>query len=105
MSDKQQITLQLDAHSLQMPVERSMEPVYRQTAALLNERFQLYRKRMPKASAEQLWMYVALEMGSSLKNDARKKSIEPIEQKINELNRLISDKVNQSRENKNNQPT
>ena len=98
MTDKQHIALQLDAHSVQMEVDRPLEPVYRQAAVLLNERFQMYRRRMPKASAEQLWMYVALEMGASLKNDARKKSIEPVEKKINELNLLISDKLNQSNE-------
>ena len=98
MKDIQRITLQLDAHRVSLNVNRPDEPVYRQAAEMLNERFQHYRKRMPQASVEELWMYVALEVGVNLQTDARAKSIAPVMGKVNELNRLIADALSDGQE-------
>jgi len=87
--DLQHITLHLDAHTVGLNVKSDEEPVYRQAAKLLNSSYQMYRKRMPQASVEQLWMYVALHVGVNLQNDAREKSFAPVDEKLKEMNTLI----------------
>ena len=93
MSDKQHITLHLDAHSVGLDVPREQEPNYRKAAELLNRRYQYYLKLRPNASAEQLWMYAALEVAVALQSDAREKSLEPVEKEIKQLNELILNKL------------
>ena len=93
MSDKQHITLQLDAHHVSMVVPREQEPAYRDAAELLNQRFQHYLHHLPTASAEQLWMYTALEMAVSLQSDAREKSLAPVEKALKQLNEEIKNKL------------
>ena len=93
MSDKQHITLHLDAHSVGLDVPREQEPNYRKAAELLNRRYQYYLKLRPNASAEQLWMYTALEVAVALQSDAREKSLEPVEKEIQQLNELILNKL------------
>lgn len=97
MSDKQHISLVLDAHHVPLDVDRDREPLYRDAAKLLNHRYQFYQRRMPQASAEQLWVYVALEMGVNLQSDARDKNLEPIQKKIAELNNEIEQILNQDK--------
>lgn len=94
--DKQHITLQLDAHAVSLTIPRPLEPAYRRATALLNERYRFYQRKMKKASVEQLWMYVALEMGVNLHNDMRKKNIEPVEQKLNQINQQITNHLYKS---------
>lgn len=98
MSEKdpniQRITLQLDAHRIPINVKREKEPLYRKAAALLNERYKYYLQKTPKASAELLWVYVALEQALNLQNDAREKQIAPMEEKINEMNDKIEQVLN-----------
>lgn len=89
MSDKQHINLHLDAHTVGLDVPRDMEPNYRKAAELLNKRYQYYLRLRPNASAEQLWMYTALEVAVALQSDAREKSLVPVEKEIKELNELI----------------
>ncbi len=91
--DKQHINLRLDAHLVGLDVPREAEPNYRAAAALLNRRFQYYLKLFPNASAEQLWMYTALEVAVSLESDAREKSLAPIEKELKKLNELIQQKL------------
>lgn len=86
MTDKQHITLRLDAHSVGLDVPREAEQNYREAAALLNRRYQYYLKLLPNASAEQLWMYTALEVAVSLQSDAREKSLVPVEKALKQLN-------------------
>ena len=93
-ADKQHITLKLDAHSVGLDVPREAEQNYREAAALLNRRYQYYLKLLPNASAEQLWMYTALEVAVSLESDAREKSLVPVEKQLKELNELIMNKLN-----------
>ncbi len=89
MNDKQHINLQLDAHRIAMNVPRETEEDYRRAAKWLNQLYQFYMKQFPTASAEKLWVYVALNAGYRFMSDERDKAIEPIENKINELNNLI----------------
>ena len=92
-TDKQHITLHLDAHVVGLDVVREQEPIYRKAAQLLNQRYQYYLKLRPNASAEQLWMYTALEVAVSLHSDAREKSLIPVEKELKELNELILEKL------------
>ena len=77
-----------------LDVPREKEPNYRKAAELLNRRFQYYLKLRPNASAEQLWMYTALEVAVALQSDAREKSLVPVEKEIKELNQLILNTIN-----------
>ena len=95
LNDKQHINLHLDAHTVGLDVPREQEPNYRKAAELLNRRFQYYLKLRPNASAEQLWMYTALEVAVALHSDAREKSLVPVEKELNKLNALIIEKLNQ----------
>lgn len=92
--DKQHINLHLDAHTVGLDVPREQEPNFRKAAQLLNQRYQYYLKLRPNASAEQLWMYTALEVAVSLTSDAREKSLIPVEKEIKQLNELILKKLN-----------
>ena len=94
-SDKQHINLHLDAHTVGLDVPREQEPNYRAAAELLNKRYQYYLKLRPNASAEQLWMYTALEVAVALQSDAREKSLAPVEKELKELNQLIINTINQ----------
>ena len=93
ISDKQHINLHLDAHVVGLDVPREQEPNYRKAAELLNRRYQYYLKLRPNASAEQLWMYTALEVAVALQSDVREKSLVPVEKEIKELNQIITEKL------------
>ena len=87
--DKQHINLHLDAHTVSLEVPRETEPVYREAAEWLNTRYKKFLQMRPNASAEQLWMYTALEAAVRLQSDIREKSLVPVEKEIKELNREI----------------
>ena len=91
---KQHITLQLDAHRVPLEVDRDKESIYRDAALTLNRRFMTYQRLMPQASAEQLWMYVALESAVNLHSDARDKALQPIDKHIQQLNAQIEEIIN-----------
>ncbi len=93
--DKQHINLRLDAHVVGLDVPRDQEPNYRAAAELLNKRYQYYLKLRPNASAEQLWMYTALEVAVALQSDVREKSLVPVEKELKEINQLILKTINQ----------
>lgn len=76
-----------------LDVPREQEPNYRKAAELLNRRYQYYLKLRPNASAEQLWMYTALEVAVALQSDVREKSLVPVEKEIKELNQIITEKL------------
>lgn len=86
---KQHITLQLDAHYLSLNIPADTEALYRNAAEMINERYRRYSHKLPTSSAEQIWVYVALDMAVNLQADTRAKSLEPIDEKIQELNQLI----------------
>lgn len=88
-TNKQHINLHLDAHTVGLDVTLDQEPNYRRAAELLNKRYQYYLKLRPNASAEQLWMYTALEVAVALQSDVREKSLEPVEKEVKELNEEI----------------
>lgn len=94
-TDRQHINLHLDAHTVGLDVPRDAEPNYRKAAELLNRRYQYYLKLRPNASAEQLWMYTALEVAVALQSDAREKSLVPVEKELRELNEEIIKTLNQ----------
>ena len=94
-SEKQHINLRLDAHMVGLDVPREQEPNYRAAAELLNKRYQYYLKLRPNASAEQLWMYTALEVAVALQSDVREKSLVPVEKELKEINQLILKTINQ----------
>ena len=43
----------------------------------------------PNKSAEQLWVYVALDMAVNLQADAHAHRLQPVDEKIQELNKII----------------
>ena len=88
-TNKQHINLHLDAHTVGLDVPLDQAPNYRRAAELLNKRYQYYLKLRPNASAEQLWMYTALEVAVALQSDVREKSLEPVEKEVKELNEEI----------------
>ncbi|MBR4564287.1 MAG: cell division protein ZapA [Paludibacteraceae bacterium] len=87
--DKQHINLHLDAHTVGLDVPREQEADFRKAAELLNNRYKYYLRLRPNASAEQLWMYTALEVAVALESDAREKSLEPVEEEVKKLNELV----------------
>ncbi|MBQ5387939.1 MAG: cell division protein ZapA [Paludibacteraceae bacterium] len=91
---KQHITLQLDAHHISLNVVADKEALYRNAAEQINERYRHYRRVLPNQSAEQIWVYVALEMAVNLQADAHAHRLQPIEEKINELTQLIINTLN-----------
>ena len=86
---KQHITLHLDAHHVNLMIPSESEPAYREAAELLNDRFQFYLHKLPNSSAEQLWMYTALEVAVSLRSDAREKSLKPVETALKQMNEEV----------------
>lgn len=86
------VNLNIGPHSITLPntpIER--EQATRAAAKHLNERYLHYQTHYPKASQEQIWLYIALESATLLKMDIRDKALEPIEEKIKELNSRIGD--------------
>lgn len=94
MAEKQNIRLQLDVHPLSLTIDRDLEPFYREGAKLLNQRFQYYRRVMPKATSEQLWMYVALQMAVNYRSDASAMDTKPIAQQLTALDEEIKAVLN-----------
>lgn len=86
---KQHITLQLDAHHLSLNIPADKEALYRNAAEMINERYRRYSKVLSTSSAEQVWVYVALDMAVNLQADAHAHRLQPIDEKIQELNQLI----------------
>jgi len=92
--DKQRITLTLNAHSFSMHVDRDAEPFYRKAQDLLNSQYQVYQRKMPSASAEQIWMYVSLHVAVNLFANTRDKDLEPYVRAIHHINQEIEKKLN-----------
>ena len=86
---KQHITLRLDAHQISINVPAEQEHLYRRAAKILNNKYHIYQKRMQSTSAELLWVYVALEMAVNFSAEVHANRLEPIDEKIKELNNKI----------------
>jgi hypothetical protein len=56
---------------------------------MINERYRYYQRIAPTRSAEQIWVYVALDMAVNLCSDAHANRLQPIDEKIQELNKII----------------
>ena len=94
------ITLQLGDHTMRFPVAWNEEKYYRQAAAHLNQRFQYYSSGMKNKSAEQIWVYVALEAAVNLQRENAKYNIEPVMQRIDSINQtILSALTNNNQEN------
>ncbi|MBO4362323.1 MAG: cell division protein ZapA [Paludibacteraceae bacterium] len=85
------ITLQLGDHTMRFPVAWNEEKYYRDAAAHLNQRFQYYSSGMKTKSAEQIWVYVALEAAVNLQRENARYDIEPVMHRINTINKTILD--------------
>ena len=86
---KQHITLQLDAHHISINVLAHQEHLYRDAAKILNEKYRHYQRKMQTSSAEQLWVYVALDMAVNLCVESHAQRLQPIDEKVQELNKII----------------
>ncbi|MBQ7192232.1 MAG: cell division protein ZapA [Paludibacteraceae bacterium] len=92
MSDKQHIVLKLGSNPVEMHINRELEPYYRRAANVLNERYEYFKQYKKNASLEQLWMYVALEMGTNLLYE-RGKSTDSDQLPIDQLNEEITKRL------------
>ena len=86
---KQHITLQLASHHISINVPAHQEHLYRDAAKILNEKYRHYQKKMQTSSAEQLWVYVALDMAVNLCAETHAQRLQPIDEKVQELNKII----------------
>ena len=93
------ITLQLGDHTMRFPVAWNEEKYYREAAAHLNQRFQYYSSGMKNKSAEQIWVYVALEAAVNLQRENARYDIEPVMDRINSINNTIINALTNSAEN------
>ena len=97
MSDyKQHINLKLDIHTVSLDIDPEKEPTYRDAAEWLNKRYLFYQTHFRNASPEKLWLYVALESAVGLHADVRDKSLEPVKNKLAELNNKIQELLAQT---------
>ncbi len=85
------ITLQIGDHTMRFPVAWNEEKYYREAAEHLNKRFQYYSSGMKNKSAEQIWVYVALEAAVNLQRENAKYDIQPIMQRLQDINKSITD--------------
>ena len=86
---KQHITLQLDSHHISINVLAHQEHLYRDAAKILNEKYRHYQKKMQTSSVEQLWVYVALDMAVNLCAETHAQRLQPVDEKVQELNKII----------------
>ena len=92
------INLQLDAHHVSLKVPMDKEVLYRNAGEMINERYRYYCQLLPNQSAEIIWVYVALDMAVNLQADAHAHRLQPIEEKIQELNQLILKTIQKNNE-------
>ncbi len=95
MNEKQNITLVLDWHRIPLCVNREEEQVYREAADVLNTTYKRYQQRFPQKSAEELWIYTALSVACDLKRDVRDKNLQPVMEKVAELNAELGEFLKQ----------
>jgi len=91
MNEKQNISLLLDCHKVALSIDREQEPVYRDAARRVNEIYQKYSKAYPNLPVEKLWVYTSLELAVNFQSDVRDKNIQPVLDKLKELNKLITE--------------
>ena len=92
------INLQLDAHHVSLRVPMDKEVLYRNAGEMINERYRYYCQLLPNQSAEKIWVYVALDMAVNLQADAHAHRLQPIDEKIQELNQLILKTIQKNNE-------
>lgn len=87
--NRQNITLKLDVYTVPLRIDPTKEPIYRQAGKRVQEKFDQYKRAYPEWTAEQIWVYVALAMALNFEADVRDKNIQPILDRIRDLNTLI----------------
>ena len=88
------IKLQLGDHPMRFVVPWNEEVYYRNAAEFLNKRFQNYSNKNRGKSAEQIWVYVALEAAMNLERQAARYDMEPVMERINNMNKSIIEALN-----------
>ena len=83
------INLQLDAHHVSLRVPMDKEVLYRNAGEMINERYRYYCQLLPNQSAEKIWVYVALDMAVNLCAESHAQRLQPIDEKVQELNKII----------------
>ena len=74
------------------------EVLYRNAGEMINERYRYYCQLLPNQSAEKIGVYVALDMAVNLQADAHAHRLQPIDEKIQELNQLILKTIQKNNE-------
>ena len=88
------IKLQLGDHPMRFIVPWNEEVYYRKAADYLNKRFQNYSNKNKGKSAEQIWVYVALEAAMNLERQAARYELEPVMERIGKINQSIIEALN-----------
>ena len=89
------IKLQLGDHPMRFVVPWNEEVYYRNAADFLNKRFQNYSNKNKGKSAEQIWVYVALEAAMNLKRQEARYDLEPVVERMAKLNQSIIEALDQ----------
>ena len=90
------ITLQVGDHTMRFPVAWNEEKFYREAAEHLNQRFRYYSSGMKNKSAEQIWVYVALEAAVNLHRENARYDMEPVMDRLDSINQSIIEALNDS---------
>lgn len=81
---------------MRFPVPWNEEKYYRDAAAHLNSRFKYYSSGMKSKSAEQIWVYVAMEAAVNLQRENARFDIEPVMNRIDTINQQITQALEHS---------
>ena len=90
---KLHITLQLDAHRIEFSIAPQSEIFYRNAGNDLNQRYKYFQTKYPNQSAENIWVFVALEQALRFQMEKQSNALEPIDQQLKELNQLIEEQI------------
>lgn len=87
----QNISLRIDCYNIPMKVRRDEEEIWRKAAVMLNDTYRRYataymNKNVP---IEKLWIYTALDIAVQVQRDYKGKDMEPVLDKLQQLNSLI----------------
>ncbi len=86
---KQNITIYINKIPLRFTIEQQDEPIYREAAVAVNQTYESMKTRFQGGRAEDLWMYVALQMATNWRRQANNNAIKPIIDKLTELDNKI----------------
>ena len=89
---KQNITLRIDCYTIPLQVELEEEQIWREAAVLLNNTYRKYAAAYQNRPIpiEKLWIYTALEIAATKQRDDHGKALQPVIEKLKELNDKIT---------------